>query len=257
MDYDSIIFREFTHESIERIKHYREEEAERLACQQLEEQSIHKDNNVQHHPRNKLSKDEQIEQKRILNKDLVVGQELRRILKHKFPQELIGKPIEEIDNDYRTENSNTIISILFVFIYFQSKIVRIQSVTSKGKFDFGPNQLASNIWYKPKGQLINGHYENSYSNFSLWSNLLLNLQNNNGSISIQASEIGYMKNEALMNFRKNNISVIVVLPAFTQCYDGTILGLLELYGESPKENLFCKIFNICNSTDRQDPNGKG
>ncbi|CAF4003941.1 unnamed protein product, partial [Adineta steineri] len=31
----------------------------------------------------------------------------------------------------------------------------------------------------------------------------------------------------------------------------------ELYGESPKENLFCKIFNICNSTDRQDPNGKG
>ncbi|CAF1205236.1 unnamed protein product [Adineta steineri] len=104
MDYDSIIFREFTHESIERIKHYREEEAERLACQQLEEQSIHKDNNVQHHPRNKLSKDEQIEQKRILNKDLVVGQELRRILKHKFPQELIGKPIEEIDNDYRTEN---------------------------------------------------------------------------------------------------------------------------------------------------------
>ncbi|CAF1308121.1 unnamed protein product [Adineta steineri] len=80
----------------------------------------------------------------------------------------------------------------------------------KGKFDFGPNQLASNIWYKPKGQLINGHYENSYSNFSLWSNLLLYLQNNNGSISIQASEIGYMKNEALMNFRKNNISVIVV-----------------------------------------------
>ncbi|CAF1515280.1 unnamed protein product, partial [Adineta steineri] len=46
------------------------------------------------------------------------------------------------------------------------------------------------------------------------SNLLLHLQNNNGSISTQASKIGYM-----INFRKNNISFIAVLPAFTQCYD--------------------------------------
>ncbi|CAF0990102.1 unnamed protein product [Adineta steineri] len=60
-----------------------------------------------------------------------------------------------------------------------------------------------------------------------------------------------------MNFRRNNISLIPALPAFTQCYDGTILGLLELYGELPKDNLFCKIFDICNSTDRQDRNGKG
>ncbi|CAF4094573.1 unnamed protein product [Adineta steineri] len=123
MDYDSIIFREFTHESIERIKHYREEEAERVACQQLEEQSIHKNNNVQRHPRNKLLKDEQIEQKRIPNKDLAVGQELPRILKHKFPQELIGKPIEEIDNYYRTEN-------VFVVINKNHTIFRFSSTSA-------------------------------------------------------------------------------------------------------------------------------
>ncbi|CAF4191233.1 unnamed protein product [Adineta steineri] len=119
--------------------------------------------------------------------------------------------------------SNTIVSILFVLIYFQSIIVRIQSVSSKGKFNFGPNQLASNIWYKSKGHLINDQHENSYSNFNLWSNLLLHLQNNNGSISTQASKIGYM-----MNFRKNNISIIALLSVFTQCHD-----------------------------DRQDSNGKG
>ncbi|CAF1300247.1 unnamed protein product, partial [Adineta steineri] len=98
-------------------------EAERVACQQLEEQSIHKDNNVQRHPRNKLSKDEQIEQKRIPNKDLAVGQELPRILKHKFPQELIGKPIEEIDNYYRTEN-------VFVVINKNHTIFRFSSTSA-------------------------------------------------------------------------------------------------------------------------------
>jgi hypothetical protein len=151
--------------------------------------------------------------------------------------------------------SYLIISIFL--IYLKNVAVRSESLNGKGKFDFGPNQLASNVWYKPKGQLINGHYENSYSNFSLWLNLQLHLRNNNGSILIQSSEIGFMKNEALMNFRQNNIPVIAALPGFTQCYDGSVLALLELYGQSPNENLFCKIFNICNSTDRQDPNGKG
>jgi len=66
-----------------------------------------------------------------------------------------------------------------------------------------------------------------------------------------------MKNEALMAFRQDNISVSAALPGFTQCYDGTILTLLELYGQSPKENLFFTIFNICNLIDRQDSNSGG
>ena len=146
---------------------------------------------------------------------------------------------------------------ILVLFYLNNVTVQAQLLTEKGKFDFGPNQLASNVWYKPSGHLINGHFENSYSNFTLWPNLQSHLRKNNGSVIIQASEIGYMKNEALMTFRQNNIPVIAASPGFTQCYNGTVIALLELYGQSPKENLFCRIFNICNATDRQDPNGKG
>ncbi|CAF1297912.1 unnamed protein product [Rotaria magnacalcarata] len=102
-----------------------------------------------------------------------------------------------------------IVSVLLIVIYLKNIVVRTSSLTGKGKFDFGPNQLASSVWYKSKGQLINGHYENSYSNFNLWSNLELHLRNNNGSILIQASDIGFMKNEALMTFpNKINWNVI-------------------------------------------------
>ena len=71
MDYSSIIFREFTHESFERIGRYRQEE---------------------------------IDPKRVPNKELAVGQTLPQILQNKFPIELIGKPIEEIDYYYRTDD---------------------------------------------------------------------------------------------------------------------------------------------------------
>jgi hypothetical protein len=73
MDYNSIVFREFTHESFERIEHYRQEEAEPIGS------------------------------KRVPNKELAVGQTLPQVLQNKFPIELIGKPIEEIDCYYRTE----------------------------------------------------------------------------------------------------------------------------------------------------------
>ena len=52
---------------------------------------------------NKSSKDEPIGLKRVPNKELAVGQKLPRVLQNKFPDELIGKPIEEIDWYYRTE----------------------------------------------------------------------------------------------------------------------------------------------------------
>jgi hypothetical protein len=103
MDYKSIVFREFTHESLERIKHYREEEAERLACEELERQTIRDDNNDKRRSINKSSKDESIDSKRAPNKELAVGQTLPRVLQNKFPIELIGKAIEEIDYYYRRE----------------------------------------------------------------------------------------------------------------------------------------------------------
>jgi hypothetical protein len=93
MDYKSIVFREFTRESLERIQRYREEENERV--ERLDEDKV----------MNKIS----IGFKREPNKDLAVGETLPRILQNKFPDELIGKPIEEIDSFYRGE------SVCFIF----------------------------------------------------------------------------------------------------------------------------------------------
>jgi hypothetical protein len=103
MEYNSIVFREFTHESFERIKRYRQEEAERISSEQWQRQTIRDDDNDKRRPMNKSSKDEPIGFKRVSNKELAVGQTLPRVLQNKFPTELIGKPIEEIDNYYRTE----------------------------------------------------------------------------------------------------------------------------------------------------------
>ncbi len=99
MDYKSIVFREFTHESLQRIERYRQEEAERIASERLERQKIDEDN----HGVDKSSKDEPTGHKRVPNKELAIGEKLPRLLQTKFPDELIGKPIEEIDWYYRTE----------------------------------------------------------------------------------------------------------------------------------------------------------
>ena len=98
MNYDSIVFREFTPESLRRIERYRQEEAERIASERLQRQIIHEDESDSQHAKKKSSGP-----KRMPNKELAVGQTLPRLLQTKFPAELIGKPIEEIDWYYRTE----------------------------------------------------------------------------------------------------------------------------------------------------------
>jgi hypothetical protein len=118
MDYNSIVFREFTHESLRRIERYRQEEAERIASERLQRQTIHEDDIEQHYSSKKTSKYEQIGPKRKPNKELAVGQTLPRVLQTKFPAELIGKPIEEIDWYYRTEYVCIIINnLIFYQIY--------------------------------------------------------------------------------------------------------------------------------------------
>jgi len=99
MDYKSIVFREFTHESRRRIENYRQEEAERIASRQI----IPEGDNDTRRCMSKSSKDETIGPKRVPNKELTVGQTLPRVLQNKFPTELIGKPIEDIDPYYRGE----------------------------------------------------------------------------------------------------------------------------------------------------------
>ena len=105
MDYNSIVFREFTPDSVRRIEHYRQEEAERIASERLQRQTIREDDDhdSRHSSSRKSSKHDSFGPKRMPNKELAVGQTLPRVLQTKFPAELIGKPIEEIDWYYRTE----------------------------------------------------------------------------------------------------------------------------------------------------------
>ena len=103
MDYNSIVFREFSPESSHRIERYRQEEAERLASDRLQRQIIREDDSEQYNSMKKSPKYEKLHSKRKPNKELAVGQTLPRALQTKFPAELIGKPIEEIDWYYRTE----------------------------------------------------------------------------------------------------------------------------------------------------------
>ena len=109
MDYNSIVFREFTPESLRRIERYRQEEAERLASERLQRQTIREDDIEQsYQPLKKPSSFDFRHRKP--NKELAVGQILPRSLQTKFPAELIGKPIEEIDYFYRTEYAFVVVN---------------------------------------------------------------------------------------------------------------------------------------------------
>ncbi|CAF1586722.1 unnamed protein product, partial [Adineta ricciae] len=127
--YNSIVFREFTPESLHRIERYRQEEAERLASDRLQRQTIHEDDSEQYKSMKRSSKDEQSSFKDKPNKELAVGQTLPRSLQTKFPAELIGKPIEEIDWYYRTE-------YVFVVVNRNKTIFRFSS--SSACFLFSP-----------------------------------------------------------------------------------------------------------------------
>lgn len=103
MNYKSIVFREFTQDSFQRIKKYRQEEAELIASERLQRQTIYDDVVNEKVHSNKSSKNESIAFKGMPNKELDVGQTLPLVLQHRFPPELIGKPIEEIDSYHRTQ----------------------------------------------------------------------------------------------------------------------------------------------------------
>ena len=103
MDYNSIVFREFTHESLERIERYRQEEAQHIASDESKRQRELEDNHESHRHTKTSIDNEPLNPQRTPNKELAVGQMLSRVLQKKIPPELIGRPIEEIDPFYRTE----------------------------------------------------------------------------------------------------------------------------------------------------------
>lgn len=103
MDFKSIVFREFTPESLRRIKIRRKEEADRIAHEKLEQEKLHEKHHDEHRRMLKPSEDEEDASKPTPNKELAVGETLPLILQHHFPPELIGKPIEEIDPFYQND----------------------------------------------------------------------------------------------------------------------------------------------------------
>ncbi|CAM4752984.1 unnamed protein product [Rotaria magnacalcarata] len=129
MDYNTIVFREFTHESLRRIDRYRQEEAERIASERLQRQTIREDDNDECLSTKKSSKYVPLGPKRMPNKELAVGEILPLFLQHRFPPELIGKPIEEIDYFYRTDYA-------FVIINKNKAIYRFSA--TKACFIFSP-----------------------------------------------------------------------------------------------------------------------
>ncbi|CAF3748569.1 unnamed protein product [Rotaria socialis] len=108
MNYRSVVFREFTEESIQRIERYRQE-AERVAAERLDV-SLHVNHYNERRSTTRLSKHEAINFPRMPNKELATGETLPLILQYKFPPELVEKPIEEIDPYYRTEYDFMVIS---------------------------------------------------------------------------------------------------------------------------------------------------
>ncbi|CAF4237268.1 unnamed protein product [Rotaria magnacalcarata] len=107
MNYNSIVFREFTQESFQRIEQYRQEETERIGFEKLQRETTQNDDINDMYHLNKSSKNEP---NRAPNKELAVGQTLPRVLQHRFPPELIGIPIEEIDSYYRTEYTFVVVN---------------------------------------------------------------------------------------------------------------------------------------------------
>ena len=103
MDYNSIVFREFTHESLQRIERYRREQEQDVTTDGTEKQKQIEDNHQNHRYIKNSSDNEPMKPQQVPNKELAVGAKLPRILQNKISPELIGKPIEEIDPFYRTE----------------------------------------------------------------------------------------------------------------------------------------------------------
>lgn len=129
----------------------------------------------------------------------------------------------------------------------------------RAKQVFSPNQLAANLWYLPRGTAINGHLDGSFSDTSVWPELLSHLRANDGGFGTFAAELGYVSSGTLMNLRQAGVPVSVETPGMTQCLSGWALGNLELFGTSPPgQNLFASTFLIDGTqADRIDPAGRG
>jgi len=114
---------------------------------------------------------------------------------------------------------------------------------------FTPNQLGANLWYKPEGSVINGHLNNSFTNFSLWPSLSSFLTKSSGGLGIYSAELAYLSSSQLYNFQTSaGLAIQAEDPTFTQCLPSNVISDLALFGKSPSgQDLFCSIFLLCDT----------
>lgn len=123
---------------------------------------------------------------------------------------------------------------------------------------FVPNQLAANVWYRPEGEVINGHIAGSFTNFSLWPTLQTALAARSGGFGVYAAELAFLSTDQLSSFKLAGLPIQAEDPTWTQCQSVEVISQLALYGLSPSgEDLFCTIFLLCNNTGRPSPTGLG
>lgn len=101
--YNWVVFREFTVESIERIKQLQQQKAKLIASVELRRKTLNEIDTKELLYQKRVSKVELDDLNRDPDPQLEVGQTLPEPLKQRFPDELIGQPIEEIDPYYATE----------------------------------------------------------------------------------------------------------------------------------------------------------
>lgn len=100
------------------------------------------------------------------------------------------------------------------------------------EFSFVPNQCRANWWYRPAGELINGHLDESFGDAGLWPQLLANLKQSGGPFSMFAPEVAHLSSGGglLAVLQSEGIPLSVELPGFTQCILGRTIAEAELYG---------------------------
>lgn len=98
------------------------------------------------------------------------------------------------------------------------------------RFWFFPNQLGAQEYWRPKGSLVNGHWRESFSQFSYWPQLSQHLAQIGGGVGIIVTELAFMKKAELDEIRNRGMRIQIDEMMWTQCMDGVAAAQLELHG---------------------------
>lgn len=98
------------------------------------------------------------------------------------------------------------------------------------RFWFFPNQLGAQKYYQPRGQLINGHWAESFSQFSYWPKLSNKLAEVGGGVGLIITEMAYMNKAQIDDIRGRGLRIQVDEMQWTQCRDGYEGAHWELFG---------------------------